>query len=47
VAVPAEGHRSAGRHTARFDGSNLPAGAYIARIESGTSVLTRMLQLLR
>lgn len=38
---------SQGRHTHRFDGSNLPSGIYFVRLEAGTTLLQRKMVLLK
>ncbi len=47
VAVLAEGAAEAGRHEATFDGSGLPAGVYLWRLEAGGRVETGRLTLTR
>ncbi|MDP4230921.1 MAG: T9SS type A sorting domain-containing protein [Bacteroidota bacterium] len=41
VAQPVSSRQSSGRHTQEFDGSKLPEGNYIVRLESGGKVLSR------
>jgi hypothetical protein len=47
VTVLVEGVRSAGRHEVAFDGSALPGGVYLVRLNSGGSAATRALTLVR
>jgi hypothetical protein len=47
VAVLAEGERSAGWHSATFDGSGLASGVYIYRLQAGGFVQTRKLMLVK
>jgi hypothetical protein len=45
VATLADGELEAGTHSARFDGSALPAGVYVCRLTTGDRVLTRRMTL--
>jgi hypothetical protein len=47
VVVLANGLVEAGQHEARFDGSDLPNGVYLWRLEAGAEVQTGQLTLLR
>jgi hypothetical protein len=47
VAVLVDGERPAGRHEVVLDGSSLPAGAYLVRLEAGGRVETARLTLVR
>lgn len=47
VAVLVDGSYGAGRHEAMLDGSALPAGAYLIRLEAGGTVQTRRVTLVR
>jgi hypothetical protein len=47
VKVLQEGMLTAGEHKLNFDGSNLPAGIYFARLQSGTQSQTQKLLLLK
>lgn len=47
VALLADGEYGAGRHALRFDGGALPSGLYLARLESGSTVRTTRLLLVR
>lgn len=47
VAVLAEGTLEAGRHVASFDGSALPSGVYLYRLQGGPEVVTGRLMLVR
>jgi len=41
------GWKAAGVHTVTFDGSNLPSGIYLARLEAGNFTQTQKLVLLK
>lgn len=45
VARPVTGYLQAGRHTVRFDASNLPSGIYLYRLTSGNNVVTKKMVL--
>jgi len=45
VAVILDRPMAAGRHEVYFDGSSLPSGTYLIRIEAGRSMLTRQVTL--
>jgi hypothetical protein len=47
VATLVEGEQPAGSHGARFDGGDLPAGAYFCRVRAGSFQDTQKLLLLR
>jgi hypothetical protein len=47
LTVLADGFYPAGEHSVRFDASTLPSGVYLYRLESGGSVLTRKMILLK
>lgn len=47
VAVLVAGQRDAGEHTVRFDASRFASGVYIARLEAGDAVRTRLMSLVR
>ncbi|HYE57063.1 MAG TPA: T9SS type A sorting domain-containing protein, partial [Rhodothermales bacterium] len=47
VAVLADGELGAGSHTRRLEGSDLAAGVYVMRLQSGSGVLTRTLTLVK
>lgn len=47
VATLVEGVKSAGEHTVIFDGSNMPSGVYLCRLEGEGASLTRKLVLLK
>ena len=47
VAVLVDGWRGTGAHTARFEARDLPAGAYLVRLEAGTRRTTRQVARLR
>ncbi len=47
VALLAEGEREAGTHTARFDGTGLPSGVYLVRVEAGASVEAQRVTVVR
>ena len=47
VALLAEGAFEAGRHEVAFDGSALPAGLYVVRLQAGAAVRTQRLTLAR
>lgn len=47
VAVLADEHRAAGRHEVVFDGTELPGGVYLVRIEAGAFAATRRVVLVR
>jgi hypothetical protein len=47
VEVLAAGHFQAGSHAVVFDGSNLPAGIYMARLQAGGEVSTVKLVLVK
>lgn len=42
-----DGEQSAGRHEIVFDGTGLPSGAYLYRLQAGGEVLTRQMTLLK
>ncbi|KAA0265099.1 MAG: T9SS C-terminal target domain-containing protein [Chlorobiota bacterium] len=45
VAKPVSGYLQAGRHTVRFDASNLPSGIYLYRLTSGNNLVTKKMVL--
>jgi hypothetical protein len=47
LAVLVEGERAAGQHEAVLDGSRLPSGTYLVRLEAGGAVATRRVTLVR
>jgi hypothetical protein len=47
VAVLADGHRPAGRHEVSLLAGALPSGTYLVRMETGASVITRPVTILR
>jgi chitinase len=47
VAVLINGVLQSGRHVVRFDGSTLPGGAYLARLESGGNLAVRKMVLVK
>jgi hypothetical protein len=47
VALLADGTRSAGEHTLRWDGRGLPTGLYFVRLRTGGDVQTRRVALVR
>jgi endo-1,4-beta-xylanase len=47
VALLADGEKQAGHHETTLDGSTLPAGTYVVRLEAGGTVETRRLTLVR
>ncbi|HLT46034.1 MAG TPA: T9SS type A sorting domain-containing protein [Rubricoccaceae bacterium] len=47
VAVLVDGAVEAGTHEAAFDGSRLPSGVYLVRLDAGGTVQTQRLTLLR
>jgi hypothetical protein len=47
VAVLLDGHMEAGRHEVTLDGSRLPSGTYLARLEAGGAVHTQRVMLVR
>ncbi|MCB2203984.1 T9SS type A sorting domain-containing protein [bacterium] len=47
VTSLAEGHHAAGTHSVRFNGSGLPSGVYVYRLESAGHVLTRTMHLVK
>ncbi|MYE05248.1 MAG: T9SS type A sorting domain-containing protein, partial [Bacteroidetes bacterium SB0662_bin_6] len=47
VAMLVDGLQSAGFHTVRFDGSGLPSGPYVYRLQAGNRIFTRTMILLK
>jgi hypothetical protein len=47
VRVLASGRLDAGRHAVAFDGSALPAGVYVVRVEAGGAAAARTVTVLR
>ncbi|HEX9007277.1 MAG TPA: T9SS type A sorting domain-containing protein [Bacteroidota bacterium] len=47
VAVLLDGFRPAGKYDVRFDGSRLPSGVYVCRMEAGGKALSRKMLLLK
>lgn len=47
LSVLADGFYPAGEHSVRFDASTLPSGMYLIRLESGGTLLTRKMLLLK
>ena len=47
VAVLVDGSRSAGHHTVRFDGDDLPSGSYVYRLQVGEEVVSRTMTLVK
>ena len=47
VAVLVDGLQSAGRHTVRFNASDLPSGTYVYRLEAGDRIVTRSMMLVK
>jgi hypothetical protein len=47
IATLASEKKSAGRHTATFDASDLPAGVYLYRLRAGSYVETRRMVVVR
>jgi hypothetical protein len=47
VATLVQGMQSAGTHTALFDGSGLPSGIYLCRLESEDFIQTKKMVLLK
>ncbi len=47
VQVLADAHRTAGRHTARFDAEGLPTGTYAYTLTAGSVAITRVMVLVR
>jgi hypothetical protein len=47
VAELVSGEVGAGRHTVRFDASNLPSGLYMVRMHSGEFVATRKINFIK
>jgi len=45
VASLVNGQASAGEHAVRFDGGNLPAGVYFARLQAGSEMQIRRMQI--
>ena len=47
VAVLVDGSQSAGQHTVRFDGGDLPSGSYAYRLQVGEEVVARTMTLVK
>ena len=47
VRVLADAHRTAGRHTVRFDAEGLPTGTYACVLTAGSVAITRVMVLVR
>jgi len=47
VATLVDGTKEAGSHTVRFDGSDLPSGVYLYRLEVGNFIRTRRMVLMK
>ena len=47
TAVLVDGLQSAGRHTVRFNASNLPSGSYVYRLQTGDKIVARTMILVK
>lgn len=47
IALASDGHFEPGRHTVRFDGSDLSSGSYIYRLVSGSQTMSRLMMLIK
>lgn len=47
IQILKEGNLSAGEHSIRFDGRNLPSGVYFYQLQSGTQLQTRKMLLVK
>ena len=47
AAVLVDGLQSAGRHTVRFNASDLPSGTYVYRLEAGDRIVTHSMMLVK
>lgn len=47
ISVLVDGFKSAGKHSVKFNGANLPSGIYFYRLEAGDQIFTNKMMLIK